>query len=122
MVRLENRIATEVVKFSERSQFLETSPVAEAGWWARRRCCSAWFIFLASHRYTLRARIKHARHLWQRKSFNLSEGHLKIPNFRKNPGLGFIYVSSFFCSRLDSKAAKVPELSLIFVTENLLNF
>lgn len=122
MVRLENRIAIEVVKSSERSQFLETSPVAEAGLWARRRCCNAPFIFLAGHRYALRARIKLVRYLWQRKSFNLAEGHIKIPNLRKNPGLGFIYVSSFFCSSLDSKAAKVPELSLIFVTENLLNF
>lgn len=95
MVRLENRFAIEVVKFSERSQFLETSPVAEAGWWARRRCCNARFIFLAGHRYALRARIKLARSLWQRKSFNLSEGHLKIPNLRKNLGLGFIYASSF---------------------------
>lgn len=89
MIRLENRFAIEEVKFSERSQFLETSPVAEAGWRARRRCCNARFIFLAGHRYALRARIKLARYLWQGKSFNVSEGHLKIPNLRKNLGLGF---------------------------------
>lgn len=109
MVRLENRFAIEVVKFSERSQFLETSPVAEAGWWARRPCCNARFIFLAGPRYALRARIKLVRSLWlfkREKSFNLSEGHLKIPNLRKNLGLGFIYANSFFCSHLDSKAAR----------------
>lgn len=122
MVRLENRFAIEVVKFSERSQFLETSPVAEAGWWAGRQCCSPQFIFLAGHRYVLRARIKLVKYLWPRKSFNLPEGHLKIPNLRKNLRLGFIYASSFFSSRLDSKAAKMPELSLISMTENLLNF
>lgn len=89
MIRLENRFAIEVVKFSERSQFLETSPVAEAGCWAGRRSCNARFIFSASRRYALQARIKLTRYLWQRKSFNLSEGRLKIPNLRKKLGLGF---------------------------------
>lgn len=77
-------------------------------------------VYFFGHHYVLWARIKLARYLRPRKSFNLPEGHLKIPNLRKNLGLGFIYANSFFCSHLDSKAAKMPELSLISVTENLL--
>lgn len=73
----------EVVKFCERSEFFEASPVDEAGWQAGRRCCSARIGVLNSHHYALWARIKLARYLWQRKSFNLSEGHLKIPSLRK---------------------------------------
>lgn len=63
-----------------------------------------------------------SRGICGRENLLILQKDIKIPNLRKNPGLGFIYVSSFFCSSLDSKAAKVPELSLIFVTENLLNF
>lgn len=106
MIRLENRFAMEVVKFSERSQFLETSPVDEAGWQARRRCCNARFIFSDGHHYALWARIKLARYLWQRKSFNLSEGRLKIPNLRKIWGQGFIYTSSFFLFTFRVKASE----------------
>lgn len=83
MIRLENRFAMEVVKFCERSQFFETSPVDEAGRQAGRRCGNASIIFLDGRHPMLWARIKLVRYLWQRKSFNLSEGHLKIPNLRK---------------------------------------